>query len=258
MASDDRGAKTPRTNARIYAAEMLGTGVLVFIGCGSVVSNSMSGGSAGLVGVALCFGIAVAMMIFAVGPISGAHINPAVTVALAATGHFPRKQVLPYIGAQAAGAVLASVLHRIVFTSEVALKASYGATTPTVPIANAVGLEVVMTFILMYVIMAFATDSRAPSAMAAFAIGAVVVGDIVLGGPVTGASLNPARSFGPALLAGGSAMTNYWIYLVGPIVGAVLGAFCYESLRERGLPADVEDDRAVVEQQTSVAEPASR
>jgi len=218
----------------------------------------MSSGAAGLVGIALSFGLAVAMMIFAVGPISGAHINPAVTVALAVTGHFPPRQILPYIGAQATGAVLASLLHRLLFTAPVALKAAYGSTSPTIATGNAVGLEAVMTFILMYVIMAFATDSRAPGTMAAVAIGAVVVADIIIGGPATGASMNPARSFGPALLAGGAAMTNFWVYVVGPIVGAVLGALCYESFRERGLSPEIIEDKAVVEQQAPAGEPSVR
>jgi MIP family channel proteins len=218
---------------QVYAAEALGTGVLVFIGCGSVLSDKMGSGAAGLVGISMAFGIAVAMMIFAVGPISGAHINPAVTVALAATNHFPRKQVLPYIGAQAAGAILASLLHNVVFTPAVASAAAYGSTSPTVSVASALGIEAVLTFILMFVIMAFATDSRAPGTMAAVAIGAVVVADIIVGGPATGASMNPARSLGPALFAGGAALSHYWLYVVGPIVGAVLAAFTYEALRER-------------------------
>lgn len=240
MASD--AMTRQRQPWQIYAAEMLGTGVLVFIGCGSVVSNSMSSGAAGLVGISACFGIAVTMMVFAVGPISGAHINPAVTVALAATGHFPRKQVLPYVGAQAAGAVIASLLHMVLFTSPVARKAAYGSTSPTIAPLAAVGVEIVLTFILMFVIMAFATDNRAPGTMAAVAIGAVVMANIIVGGSVTGASMNPARSFGPAVFAGGSAMANYWIYVVGPLVGAVLAALTYESLRDK-----VSESVAVVE-----------
>jgi len=118
-----------------------------------------------------------------VGPISGAHINPGGYGCAGGSGHFPRKQVLPYIGAQTAGAVLASVLHRIVFSAPVALKASYGATSPTNTGWNAIGLEAVMTFILMYVIMAFCHDVSGSGVMAAFAIGAVVVADIVMADP---------------------------------------------------------------------------
>ncbi len=226
--------QTVRQPWQIYCAEMLGTCVLVFIGCGAVVTNSMSSpGPVGLVGIALSFGMAVAMMIYAVGPISGAHINPAVTVALAVTGHFPKKQVLPYIGAQVIGALAGSLLHLVLFSSAVAAKGSYGATTSNVPIGGAVGFEVVLTFVLMFVIMAFATDSRAPGTLAGIAIGLVVVVDILVGGPVTGASMNPARSFGPALLAGGPALTQLWIYVVGPLAGAILGALCYEAFRDK-------------------------
>jgi aquaporin NIP len=250
MASDSQSVA--RRPWQVYGAEMLGTAVLVFLGCGAVV---MSAGPAGLVGIAGAFGIAVAIMIFAIGPISGAHINPAVTVALAATGHFPWKQVLPYVGAQILGALSGSLLHMLLFTSAVAAKASYGATTPSIALGGAVGVEVVLTFILMFVIMAFATDSRAPGAMAALAIGAVVVVDIIVGGPATGASMNPARSFGPAVFAQGAALANIWIYVVGPVVGALFGAFCFEAFRERPV---VPEAVAVVEQPIIVGEEARR
>jgi len=227
-----------RPISQMCAAEMLGTAVLVFLGCGSVIASSMSGSATGLFGISAAFGIAVTIMIFAVGPTSGAHINPAVTIALAATGHFPRNRVLPYVGAQAAGAVLGSLLHSLLFTPEVAAKAAYGSTSPSIAPLAALGVEVALTFILMFVIMAFATDTRAPGTMAAAGIGAAVVANIIVGGPATGASMNPARSFGPALLSGGAAMSSYWIYLIGPIVGAVLAALCYEALRDRPIAAE--------------------
>jgi len=235
MSNDNQTTATRQWQA--YTAEMLGTGVLVFLGCGAVISNSMNSG-AGIVGIAASFGLAVAMMVYAVGPISGGHINPAVTVTLAATGHFPRKQVLPYIGAQAAGAVLASLLHFAIYGGPVASVASYGATIPTISAAAALGFEAILTFILVFVVMSFATNPNAPGAVAALGIGAVVVADIIVAGSVTGASMNPARSFGPAVFAGGAAMSNLWIYVVGPVLGGVLAGFTYEALRERAVTGE--------------------
>jgi aquaporin NIP len=237
---------------QIYAAEMLGTGVLVFLGCGSVITDSVSNGATGIVGIAACFGLAVAMMAYAIGPISGCHINPALTIGLAATGHFPWKRVMPYICAQLAGAAAASLLHLSIFGSVVASKVSFGATIPTVSPTAALALEVATTFVLMFVVMSFATNEKAPAAMASVGIAAMIVAGIVVTGNVTGGSMNPARSFGPALFAGGAALATYWVYVAGPVIGAVLGAFCYDALREH---AEAARPIAVVTDHTPTATP---
>jgi MIP family channel proteins len=166
------------------------------------------------------------VMVYATGHLSGAHINPAVTLAFTLTRHFPAREALAYIGAQLAGATLAAVLLRAVWPAE---PASLGATTPSVAAGSAFVYELVLTALLMFVIMAVATDARAVGAAAAIAIGGVIGLDALFGGPVTGASMNPARSFGPALVSG--EWRDFWVYVVGPISGAALGGLAYQVVR---------------------------
>lgn len=208
-------------------AELIGTFALVFAGCGSVVADVHFGAGLGTLGIALVFGFVVMVMIYAVGHVSGAHFNPAVTVAFASLGRFPKQQVLPYIAAQILGAVLAAALLRGLLAPEGAI----GATVPRDGFAlwQAAALEVVLTFFLMFVITSVATDARAVGHMAGWAIGATVALCAAIGGPMTGASMNPARSLGPALFDTG--LDVIWIYLAAPVVGALLGAWAYHVIR---------------------------
>lgn len=234
-----------RRNRQRYAAEGLGTFAIVFAGCGAIISNTQSE-VVTHPGICLTFGLVVAMMIFALGPISAAHFNPAVTLGFVVAQRFPWQHVMPYIGAQLGGALVASGLHALLY-GVVARRAHFGATVPSVPLAAAVGFEVVLTFVLMLVIMAVATDKRVPGTVPGLAIGGTVALDALFGGPMTGASMNLARSFAPALLdwalAGGTSLSSLPIYLLAPCVGAVVAALCFEGLRDgaahaQGAPAD--------------------
>jgi len=175
----------------------------------------------------------VAAMIYAIGHISGAHINPAVTLGFALVRHFPWRQVPLYWAAQLAGAVAASLALRALF----GLVADLGATVPAGSDVQSLGLEILLSFFLMFVIMAVATDVRAVGQGAALAIGSVVGLAAIMGGPISGASMNPARSFAPALVA--LEFASHWVYWVGPVVGMALAAACYRLLREA--PASPED-----------------
>ena len=175
------------------------TFALVFAGCGAIVADSVYDGALGAVGVALVFGLIIMVMVYATGHLSGAHINPAVTVAFTLTRHFPAREAVAYIAAQLAGAVAGALVLLAVWPDQ---PADLGATVPSVGAGSAFVYEVVLTAFLMFVIMAVATDTRAVGAAAAIAIGGTVGLDALFGGPVTGASMNPARSFGPALATG--------------------------------------------------------
>ncbi len=210
--------------ARRAIAELLGTYALVTVGCGAIVVNAQTG-QLGHLGVALAFGLVVVVMVAATGHLSGAHLNPAVTLAFAASRHFPAREIPAYISAQLAGAVLGAGTLRLLFGTT----ANLGATLPSGSVLQSLVLETLLTAILMFVIIAVATDTRAVGEMAAMAIGFTVAANALWGGPVSGASMNPARSFGPALVAG--VWQDQWIYWVGPIVGAVVGALLYQWVR---------------------------
>jgi MIP family channel proteins len=207
-------------------AEGLAAFALVFAGCGAIVTNASYDGALGAVGIALVFGLIIMVMIYATGHLSGAHINPAVTVAFTLTRHFPARDATAYIAAQLAGAVCGALLLLAVWPGQ---PADLGATVPSIGVGSALVYETVLTAFLMFVIIAVATDTRAVGAAAAIAIGATVGLDALFGGPVTGASMNPARSFGPALASG--QWTDFWIYIVGPVAGAALGAAAYQLVR---------------------------
>jgi aquaporin NIP len=207
-------------------AEGLAAFALVFAGCGAVVTNARYHDQLGVVGIALTFGLIIMAMVYATGHLSGAHINPAVTIAFTLTRHFPGRDALAYVAAQLSGAALGGLVLLAVWTDR---PAHLGATLPTVGVGSALVYEVVLSAILMFVIMAVATDSRAVGAGAAIAIGGAVGLDALLGGPVTGASMNPARSVGPALAAG--EWKDLWLYVVGPVLGAALGALAYQAVR---------------------------
>lgn len=218
---------SPRpTLARRAAAEGLAAFALVFAGCGAAVTAAQFHGSIGTTGVAATFGLIIMAMVYATGHLSGAHINPAVTIAFSLTRHFPPREAAAYIGAQFAGATVGAFTLLAIWPAK---PASLGATVPSIAPGSALVYEAILTAILMFVIMAVATDSRAVGAGAAIAIGGAVALDALFGGPVTGASMNPARSFGPALASG--EWRDFWIYIVGPVVGAVIGAVSYQLVR---------------------------
>ena len=208
-------------------AEAFGTFALGFAGCGAIVVNSERGGSLGAVGIAAAFGLVIMAMVYAIGHLSGAHVNPAVTVAFVASRHFPAREALVYIPSQAVGAVAAALLLRIAWEGT---PADLGATVPSVGVEPALVYEFVMTAFLMFVVMAVATDTAAVGAAAAIAIGGTVALDSLFGGDVTGASMNPARSFGPALVA--SEWTDFWIYILAPATGAIAAALFYGVVRK--------------------------
>ncbi len=235
-----------RANWQRYLAEGIGTFFVVFGACGAVISNGASGGAVTLIGIALVPGLMVLAMIYTLGPVSAAHFNPAVTIAFAVARRFPWRHVLPYIAAQTAGALLASGAHQVLFGRDVALQANFGAHIPAsgVDVPQAIGFEIIYGFLLMFVIMAVATDTRVAAPVPGLAIGLTVATAILFGGPISGASMNPIRSFAPAVFAGGQALAVLPMYLLAPMVGAILAALAYEALRDgqthaQSAPADL-------------------
>jgi aquaporin Z len=202
------------THFRTCLAELIGTFCLVFAGTGAIVASQATG-APNHVGVALTFGLVVLAMILAVGPISGAHLNPAVTVAFAASGQTPWTTVPPYILSQCLGAVLASLAVAWLFPPSDTL----GATLPLVDLGRAFVLEALLTAILMLTILRVATCGKEAGTYAAFAVGSVVALEALFAGPITGASMNPARSLGPALVSGH--LESLWLYLLAPTLGAL-------------------------------------
>ncbi|MDE2699217.1 MAG: MIP family channel protein [Gemmatimonadetes bacterium] len=217
------------------SAEFIGAFAIVFGGCGAVAINQLSEGAITHVGIATSFGLIVMTMVYATGHISGAHFNPAVTTAFAFTRHFPKREILPYIAAQCLGAIAASGIHLWSLTP--ILKAKHpqqtlnlGVTQPMDNLfATAFIWEFLLTFFLMLVIMAVATDYRATGQAAGLAIGGTIWFEAMFAGPLCGASMNPARSLGPALVSGD--WTHFPAYVLGPILGATAGAFFYEFIR---------------------------
>jgi aquaporin NIP len=205
---------------RALLAEFIGTFGLVFAGTGAVVFNQMTGAITH-VGIAIVFGLVVTALIYTFGHTSGAHFNPAVTLGFAAIGDFDWRRVPGYMAAQLAGASAASAVLRFTFGPV----GNLGATLPATAPSHSLVLEFILTFLLMTVIMGAAVDGRAVRGFAGLAIGATVGLEAMFGGPISGASMNPARSFGPVLLSG--AWQHHWIYWVAPILGAVAAAFVY-------------------------------
>jgi aquaporin NIP len=208
------------------AAEALGAFALVFAGCGAIVTDAHTGGALGVVGVSLVFGLVILAGIAALGHVSGAHFNPSVTLSFFLTRHLPGRDALAYVAGQLAGAMLAALLLWVIWPSQ---PADLGATVPSIAAGRALILEAVMSALLMMVILSVATDTRAVGAPAALAIGATIALDALFGGPLTGASMNPARSFAPALVSG--QWHDFWVYLAGPLIGAPLGALAYQLVR---------------------------
>ena len=210
--------------ARRLGAEAVGTFTLVFAGCGAVMVDAKTG-ELGHIGVAFTFGLVIMAMIYAVGHVSGAHFNGAVTLAFVLTRHFPLRRATAYWAAQLTGAIVAAAVLR----GSLGNIAHIGATFPSGSDAQSFLWETVMTAFLMFVVMAVATDTRAVGEAAAIAIGGTIGLDALFGGPISGASMNPARSFGPALASG--AWDDFWIWVVGPVAGASAGALAYQLIR---------------------------
>ncbi len=210
---------------RRTGAECIGVFFLVLAACCSVMIGGLTG-AYGHMGMAFSPGLVVMVMVAATGHLSMAHLNPAVTLAFALTGHFPWRDVPFYISGQLIAAALGAAVLRFLFGNVFVL----GANQPAGPIVQSLIMEVLVTAILMFVIAAVATDRRAKGLPAGLAIGGAVALNVLWAGPISGASMNPARSFGPVLISG--VWTAHWIYWVGPIVGAALGAFAYEFVRD--------------------------
>ena len=214
-----------RSWPRLALAESLGTFLLVFAGPGAVVIDAVSEGGVTPVGIGLSFGLAVMAAIVIFGTVSGAHINPAVSLAFASRGLLPWSRLPLYVGSQLAGAAVASAFHLALFDDV----ANLGATLPSDTAAQALVLEAALTFFLALVIFSVATDGRIEPRLAAFSVGMYVALAATFAGPIAGASMNPARSFGPALLSG--AWDDHWVYWLGPGGGALAAALLFPLLR---------------------------
>jgi aquaporin NIP len=211
-----------------YAAEFIGTFALVFAGTGAIVINEASHGAITHVGIALTFGLIVLAMIYTLGDISGAHINPAVTIGFWLSRRLPGREVLPYVISQCAGAVAASGVMRLLFPENRLL----GATQPSGPVLQSFVLEFLLTALLMFVILGVSTGPNEKGITAGIAVGSVIALEAMFAGPICGASMNPARSLGPAVVSGH--LASLWVYLVAPVLGAALGVLGCRCVRERG------------------------
>jgi MIP family channel proteins len=213
-------------------AELVGTFILVFggtaVAVGAILARPTAGPAYDSLAVALAFGLALAAVVAAIGHVSGAHVNPAVTLGMAAAGKFPWNYTPVYIGAQFVGAVLGALATWLTFGGPARSEAKLAATYPAQGVGDlqAFIVEILITFILVFVVMAVATDERAPAAIAPIAVGFALAVGVFIAGPVTGGSVNPARSLGPMIVAGD--LTSVWLYVLGPIIGGVLGAVLYD------------------------------
>ncbi|KAM7480281.1 hypothetical protein LguiA_028494 [Lonicera macranthoides] len=230
----------PISLARKVGAEFIGTLILIFAGTATAIVNQKTQGSETLIGLAASTGLAVMIVILSTGHISGAHLNPAVTIAFAALKHFPWKHVPMYIGAQATASLLAAFALKVIFHPIM----GGGVTVPSGDYGQAFALEFIISFNLMFVITAVATDTRAVGELAGIAVGATVMLNILIAGETTGASMNPVRTLGPAIAANN--FKGIWIYLTAPILGALFGAGIYTVVK---LP---EDDSNIEEKPTTV------
>lgn len=212
-------------NLKKYLAEFTGTFILVFCGTGAIIINEVSGGAVTHVGISLTFGLVVLALIYALGDLSGAHFNPAVTLGFFCAGRFEAKQILPYILSQIAGAGSASVILKLMFP----LNKNLGSTIPAGSYLQSFILEVILAFILMFVIMRVAHGSKERGLFAGIAIGSVIALEALLAGPISGASMNPARSFAPAVISGN--IGSLYIYLTAPILGAAAGVLLWRTLK---------------------------
>ena len=206
-------------------AEAIGTFGIVFFGCGAIMVAERFPGAVSPAAISVVFGLVVTAMIYTLGHISGAHFNPAVTLAFAITRHFPFRSVLLYWVAQCVGSFVAASLLCLILPQGI----GHGETVPHVPLLQAFIWEVILTFMLMFVVMGVAKDTRAVGTLAGVVIGATVMITAFVAGPITGDSMNPARSLGPAIISG--RVDVLWLYILAPMVGAVLGALVYQWMR---------------------------
>jgi MIP family channel proteins len=213
---------------RKLAAEILGTFALVFTGTGAIVINDARGGTVSHIGIALTFGLIVLAMVYAVGDVSGAHLNPAVTLGFFAARRFEGRWVAPYIVSQCVGAVLASLALRLMFPAS----ATLGATVPAGDALQSFVLEFILTFLLMFVILSVSTGSKEKGVLAGVAVGSVIALEALFAGPISGASMNPARSFAPALVS--LRLDSLWVYLTAPVLGAGAGVLACRCVQDPG------------------------
>lgn len=216
-------------------AEFIGTFALVFAGTGAIIINETSGGAVTHVGIALTFGLIVLVMIYTVGDVSGAHLNPAVSLGFLAARRFPLRDVIPYVFSQCAGALLASAILRVLFPQN----ATLGATQPAGSATQSFVLELILTALLMFVILSVSTGAAEKGITAGIAVGAVIGLEAMFAGPICGASMNPARSLAPAVVS--RHLSSLWIYLLAPTAGAVIAVFGCRCVREEGccaIPCD--------------------
>lgn len=209
-----------------YITEAIGTFILVFCGTGAITINEITGGSVSHIGIAMTFGLTVLAVIYALGDVSGAHLNPAVTIAFWRAKRFNSGEVLPYIVSQTVGAVLASLLLRCMFPQSEMI----GSTIPTGSLFQSFILEVILSFILMFVIVNVSTGAKEKGITAAIAIGSVVGLEAIFAGPISGASMNPARSLAPAIVSG--QLSSVWIYLLAPFIGSLLSISCCRMVQD--------------------------
>lgn len=205
------------SSLRAYFAELLGTFILVFAGTGTIIINDLSGGAISHLGIAATFGLVVMAMIYTLGNISGAHLNPAVTFGFWTARRFPARKLFPYIASQCLGALLASSILRLLFPQH----ATLGATVPVGSTVQSFALEILLAFFLMFVIINVSVGAKEKGVIAGVAIGGMVALEALFGGPISGASMNSARSLGPAVVSGN--LSGLWIYLLAPFAGALLG-----------------------------------
>lgn len=218
------------------AAEAFGTFALVFAGTGAIVINEMSGGAITHVGVAVTFGLIVLAMIYAIGDVSGCHLNPAVTMGFYVARRFEGRMVIPYLLSQSAGAILASITLRLMFPASITL----GGTNPADGALQSFVMELLLTLILMFVILSVSFGAKEKGLLAGVAIGAVIALEAMFAGPVSGASMNPARSLAPALVS--MRLDNLWIYLVAPIMGAVASVALCRCIQAPGCCCQTSED----------------
>ncbi|AHY47418.1 Glycerol uptake facilitator and related permeases (Major Intrinsic Protein Family) [Rubrobacter radiotolerans] len=232
------GSNVGDNMARTAVAEMIGTFILVYGGTAVATAAILDERTAGLaynsLAVALAFGVALLAIVAAIGHVSGAHVNPAVTVSLAATGKLPWGYVPVYVGAQLIGGILGAIATWITFGAGARSEANLAATFPTQGVGDfqALLVEIFVTFILVFVVISVATDDRVAPAVAPVAVGAALAIGVFIAGPITGGSLNPARTLGPMIVAG--QFSAVWVYIVGPIVGGVAAAFIYDRFVSSG------------------------
>ena len=208
-----------------YIAELIGTFALVFCGTGAIIIDQQTNGQVGHVGIAITFGLIITAMIYAFGDKSGAHFNPAVTIAFSLADLFSKKEILPYIISQIIGAFIASILLKLLFPANLNL----GATVPAGSYLESFILEVVLTFLLMLVILFTSQGSKETGAIAGLAIGGTVLLEAMFAGPICGASMNPARSLAPAIISGN--LSTLWIYIAAPILGAAFSTFVWLKIK---------------------------